>query len=75
MLRGFFGDLIFAIIARTLCGNHLNLPIVGGVFVAFYVVLGRLGHFGCLCQRFFFFLCIDLVRCGSLWAVVDGSLF
>ena len=25
MLRGFFGNLIFAIIARMLCGNHLNL--------------------------------------------------
>ena len=25
MLRGFFGNLIFAIIARSLCGNHLNL--------------------------------------------------
>ena len=24
MLRGFFGNLIFAIIARMLCGNHLN---------------------------------------------------
>ena len=26
MLRGFFGDLIFAIIAPMLCGNHLNIP-------------------------------------------------
>ena len=25
MLRGFFGNLIFAIIARMLCGNHLNI--------------------------------------------------
>jgi len=25
MLRGFFGNLIFAIIARMLCGNHLKL--------------------------------------------------
>ena len=25
MLRGFFGNLIFAIIARMLCGNHLNM--------------------------------------------------
>jgi len=25
MLRGFFGNLIFAIIAQILCGNHLNL--------------------------------------------------
>ena len=25
MLRGFFGNLIFAIIARILCGNHLKL--------------------------------------------------
>ena len=25
MLRGFFGNLIFAIIARMLCGNHINL--------------------------------------------------
>ena len=25
MLRGFFGNLIFAIIARMLCRNHLNL--------------------------------------------------
>ena len=25
MLRGFLGNLIFAIIARMLCGNHLNL--------------------------------------------------
>ena len=24
MLRGFFGNLIFAIIARMLCGNHLK---------------------------------------------------
>ena len=24
MLNGFFGNLIFAIIARMLCGNHLN---------------------------------------------------
>ena len=24
MLRGFFGNLIFAIIARMLCGNRLN---------------------------------------------------
>ena len=24
MLRGFFGNLIFAIIAPVLCGNHLN---------------------------------------------------
>ena len=24
MLRGFFGYLIFAIIARMLCGNHLK---------------------------------------------------
>ena len=24
MLRGFFGNLIFAIIARMLCGSHLN---------------------------------------------------
>ena len=28
MLRGFFGNLIFAIIARMLCGNHLNSKIV-----------------------------------------------
>ena len=26
-LRGFFGNLIFAIIARMLCGNHLNSQI------------------------------------------------
>ena len=26
MLRGFLGNLIFAIIARMLCGNYLNLP-------------------------------------------------
>ena len=26
MLRGFFGNLIFAIIARMLCGNHLKFP-------------------------------------------------
>ena len=26
MLRGFFGNLVFAIIARTLCGNHPKLP-------------------------------------------------
>ena len=25
MLSGFFGILIFAIIARMLCGNHLNM--------------------------------------------------
>ena len=25
MLRGLFGNLIFAIIARMLCGNHLNI--------------------------------------------------
>ena len=25
MLRGFFGNLIFAIIARMLCGNHLDV--------------------------------------------------
>ena len=25
MLRGFFGNLIFAIIARMLCGNYLNI--------------------------------------------------
>ena len=25
MLRGFFGNLIFAIIARMLCGNYLNV--------------------------------------------------
>ena len=25
MLRGFFGNLICAIIARMLCGNHLNI--------------------------------------------------
>ena len=25
MLRSFFGNLIFGIIARMLCGNHLNL--------------------------------------------------
>ena len=25
MVRGFFGNLIFAIIARILCGNHLNM--------------------------------------------------
>ena len=24
MLRGFFGNLIFAIFARMLCGNHFN---------------------------------------------------
>ena len=24
MLRGFFGNLVFATIARMLCGNHLN---------------------------------------------------
>ena len=24
MVRGFFGNLVFAIIARMLCGNHLN---------------------------------------------------
>jgi len=24
MIRGFFANLIFAIIARMLCGNHLN---------------------------------------------------
>ena len=24
MLRGFFGNLIFAMIAQILCGNHLN---------------------------------------------------
>ena len=27
MLRGFFGNLIFAIIARMLCGNHLKLAL------------------------------------------------
>ena len=27
MLWGFFGNLIFAIIARMLCGNHLNLSL------------------------------------------------
>ena len=25
MLRGFFGNLIFAIIARMLCGDHLHI--------------------------------------------------
>ena len=30
MLRGFLGNLICAIIARMLCGNHLNLERVGG---------------------------------------------
>ena len=25
MLRGFFGNLIFVIIARMLCGNHLKI--------------------------------------------------
>ena len=25
MLRGFFSNLIFAIIPRMLCGNHLNV--------------------------------------------------
>ena len=27
MLRGCFGNLIFAIIARMLCRNHLNLTV------------------------------------------------
>ena len=27
MLRGFFGNLIFAIITRMLCGNHLNFSL------------------------------------------------
>ena len=26
MLRRFFGNLVFAIIARTLCGNHPKWP-------------------------------------------------
>ena len=26
ILKGFFGNLIFAIIARMLRGNHLNIP-------------------------------------------------
>ena len=36
MLRGFFGNLIFAIIAQMLCGNHLikrNNEILLNVFV------------------------------------------
>ena len=28
MRRGFFGNFIFAIIARMLCGNHLNFALV-----------------------------------------------
>ena len=27
--EGFFGNLIFAIIAQMLCGNHLNLALSG----------------------------------------------
>ena len=32
MLRGFFGSLIFAIIARILCGNHLNFLLIYTIF-------------------------------------------
>ena len=31
MLRGFFGNLIFAIIARMLCGNHLITQATSGL--------------------------------------------
>ena len=31
MLRDFFGNLIFAIIARMLCGNHLNTMVVSDI--------------------------------------------
>ena len=31
MLRGFFGNLIFAIIAQMLCGNHLNCSFSSGL--------------------------------------------
>ena len=33
--EGFFGNLIFAIIARTLRGNHLNMPRRGCAMAAF----------------------------------------
>ena len=32
MLRGFFGSLIFAIIARILCGNRLNFLLIYTIF-------------------------------------------
>ena len=35
MLRGFFGNLILAIIARMLCGNHLNIFCQARCFFAY----------------------------------------
>ena len=40
MLRGFLGNLIFAIIARMLCGNHLNED-------GDYISVGSLGNMLC----------------------------
>ena len=36
MLRGFFGNLIFAIIARMLCGNHLKLCMTRNFFISLF---------------------------------------
>ena len=41
--EAFFGNLIFAIIARMLCGNHLNLPVLrskdAGIWPVLYLTV------------------------------------
>ena len=62
MLRGLFGHLIFAIIARMLCGNHLNnlliffFPVSGhsllkDVVVAFSVLVATIGCWMAVLQK------------------------
>ena len=62
MLRGFFGNLIFAIIARMLCGSHLKSKIddlarspKGAIFTSF---IWERGHSGFVLIRQFGVHCI-----------------
>ena len=48
MLRGFFGNLILAIIARMLCGNHVKSTREAGVARGYRLM--RLLHFSCAKQ-------------------------
>ena len=61
MLRGFFGNLIFAIIARMLSGNRLNICVgflhdsfvVRSLYKFTVLLLERVNLFECLEGHFF----------------------
>jgi len=56
MLWGFFGNLILAIIARMLCGNHLNCSVVSTYYDSYLI--------------FAFFGGIRLIQVHPIWMVI-----